>query len=210
MKNFLCSHLFKKFKTVTKFIVMKKLLMLILFCSFTSVFGQPGKSRKKTPKPPKPPIYQPLSLKPAAKNKIEEALVGVSPKAFAWKIETAGNIPAKSLFRQYVELRVDQYFSKLSIKAKIYSEFNKESLDLKEGADIKETIISWDVTSKNYSVNVERNVLTLTDDETKDTEKFRVFLDKTQKIIVRLQNLNNQKIYIPAPIEYPAPMMLPN
>lgn len=188
--------------------MLKNLLIIgFLICCPTCVFGQ---SKKPKTKPPPPPKYTPLKpTEPAFKNEIEKILFKDSPQSFAWKIDAdAGNIPSGTLFKERVRLDLRNDFTKFSIKARINFEYTTDALELKTGADIEELLIKSALIFKDYSVTADKDILVLTNAKTKETERFKVFLDKARKKILKLQNLKNQMIYVPAETEYPAPSII--
>lgn len=189
--------------------MLKNLLIIafIVYCQ-TCVFGQSKKPKLKS-KPPLPPKLIPLKpFKLAPKNEIEKVLSKSSPQAFAWKIVATGNIPPKTLVKESVRLDLKNIFTDFSINARIKSEYTIDSLELKKDAEIEELVLKSEAAFKDYSVTVDKNTLTLTNEKTEETERFAVFLDKDRKKIIKLQNLKNQKIYVPAEAEYPTPMII--
>ncbi|MBF8455596.1 hypothetical protein IV494_00240 [Kaistella sp. G5-32] len=176
---------------------MKKLLVLVLLVSLQqTAFGQKSKLKQKTP-PPKiskvedipPPIRE-------IKQTIYEKLFDSSehpPLAFEWRLDADTLLAKGGIYRKHLEIGSD------SGRLNKYEASNDFQIRKDYAYDpLKQTykLIFLDI-------KFDKNIIITTDKKTGNVVKYKIFLNKAQTKVTKLENLKTKQIYSTGEFEGP-------
>ena len=185
---------------------MKKLLLIVMVAAHFVAFGQ--KKKKSIPPPPEKITKQKVQKSPYRRIFEDNMML-----AFQWKMEVKDSIiianEDRMIYKIYLEFHSDKEFSSykkqpISAQKIIYSVEKGAKLDknLTPRMDYTDFV---DYPSIFESVKIVGDNVELTNDETKEKEIFKIFLDKDKKNIIKLQDSKTKKEFFPTEdFYYPA------
>ena len=178
---------------------MKKLLLIVMVAAHFVAFGQ--NKKKSIPPPPEKITKQKVQKSPYQRIFEDNMML-----AFQWKMEVKDSIiianEDRMIYKIYLEFQSDKelrpYKKQPDISALkvIYSVEKGTKLDknLTPRMDYTDFV---DYPSIFKSVKIVGDNVELTNDETKEKEIFKIFLDKDKKNIIKLQDSKTKKEFFP-------------
>ena len=174
---------------------MKKLLLIVMVAAHFVAFGQ--KKKKSIPPPPEKITKQKVQKSPYQRIFEDNRML-----AFQWKMEVKDSIiianEDRMIYKIYLEFRSDKElrFYNISALKVIYSVQKGAKLDknLTPRMDYTDFV---DYPSIFESVKIVGDNVELTNNETKEKQIFKIFLDKDKKNIIKLQDLKTKKEFFP-------------
>ena len=124
------------------------------------------------------------------------------PLTFTWKLNADTLLPADAPFQKTLELSTSD--------ATMRTRFQKEATELKKEIAAPEgTVIAESHYGKTigFSTDLSKDVATLTNRETNEKLRFKLFLNKSRTKILKIQDLKTKEVYLPAAFEGPTIMM---
>ena len=177
---------------------MKKLLLIVMVVAHFVAFGQ--KKKKSIPPPPE------IITKQKVQNSPYRRIFEDNRKlAFQWKMEVKDSIIAnedRMIYEIYLEFQSDKEFRSykeqpdISALKVIYSVEKGAKLD-KNLTPLTHYFDLVDYPWISESVKIVGDNVELTNDETKEKEIFKIFLDKDKKNIIKLQDSKTKKEFFP-------------
>ena len=177
---------------------MKKLLLIVMVAAHFVAFGQ--KKKKSIPPPPEEITKQKVQKSPYQRIFEDNRML-----AFQWEMEVKDSIiianEDRMIFKIYLEFHSDKEFS--SYKKQPHISALKVIYSVEKGAKLdKNPLRTHYVNLVDYpsifeSVKIVGDNVELTNDETKEKEIFKIFLDKDKKNIIKLQDLKTKKEFFP-------------
>lgn len=184
--------------------IAKLIFCLVLVLIQTFVFAQ----KKKTTKIIPPPVRKPVQFVSEKENPIYKIIANnEGSTAFSWKIDKDTLLVKNSLFSETVQFNC---YDKNCDDAEIVKNSTAEDFQMKkENKEDKYVTVMGSFFSdrKRYDFNFNKNILTLTNSETKLKQQFKVNLDKKGKTILSLQDTKTKKLYLPSEPDYPSVSM---
>ena len=174
---------------------MKKLLLIVMVAAHFVAFGQ--KKKKSIPPPP-----EKITKQKVQKSPYRRIFEDNTKLAFQWRMEVKDSTiianEEKMVYKIYLEFRSDKElrFYNISALKVIYSVQKGAKLDknLTPRMDYTDFV---DYPSIFESVKIVGDNVELTNNETKEKEIFKIFLDKDKKNIIKLQDLKTKKEFFP-------------
>ena len=182
---------------------MKKLLLIVMVAAHFVAFGQ--KKKKSIPPPP-----EKITKQKVQKSPYRRIFEDNTKLAFQWRMEVKDSTiianEEKMVYKIYLEFRSDKElrFYNISALKVIYSVQKGAKLDknLTPRMDYTDFV---DYPSIFESVKIVGDNVELTNDETKEKQIFKIFLDKDKKNIIKLQDSKTKKEFFPTEdFYYPA------
>ena len=186
---------------------MKKLLLIVMVAAHFVAFGQ--KKKKSIPPPPEKITKQKVQKSPYRRIFEDNMML-----AFQWRMEVKDSIiianEDRMIYKIYLEFQSDKelrsYKEQPDISALkvIYSVEKGAKLDknLTPRMDYTDFV---DYPSIFESVKIVGDNVELTNNETKEKQIFKIFLDKDKKNIIKLQDSKTKKEFFPTEdFYYPA------
>jgi len=177
---------------------MKKLLLIVMVVAHFVAFGQ----KKKKSIPPPPEIITKQKVQKSPYRRIFE---DNRKLAFQWKMEVKDSIIAnedRMIYEIYLEFQSDKEFRSykeqpdISALKVIYSVEKGAKLD-KNLTPLTHYVDLVDYPWISESVKIVGDNVELTNDETKEKQIFKIFLDKDKKNIIKLQDSKTKKEFFP-------------
>ena len=186
---------------------MKKLLLIVMVAAHFVAFGQ--NKKKSIPPPPEKITKQKVQKSPYQRIFEDNMML-----AFQWRMEVKDSIiianEDRMIYKIYLEFQsikeLSSYKKQPDISALkvIYSVQKGTKLDknLTPRMDYTDFV---DYPWISESVKIVGDNVELTNDETKEKEIFKIFLDKDKKNIIKLQDSKTKKEFFPTEdFYYPA------
>jgi len=173
---------------------MKKLLLIVMVAAHFVAFGQ--KKKKSIPPPPEKITKQKVQKSPYRRIFEDNMML-----AFQWRMEVKDSIIAnedRMIYKIYLEFRSlkELRFYNISALKVIYS--------VEKGAKLDKNLTPrthyFDLVDYPWiseSVKIVGDNVELTNDETKEKQIFKIFLDKDKKNIIKLQDSKTKKEFFP-------------
>ena len=182
---------------------MKKLLLIVMVAAHFVAFGQ--KKKKSIPPPP-----EKITKQKVQKSPYRRIFEDNTKLAFQWRMEVKDSTiianEEKMVYKIYLEFRSDKElrFYNISALKVIYSVQKGAKLDKNLTPRMCYTdLVDYPWFSK--SVKIVGDNVELTNDETKEKQIFKIFLDKDKKNIIKLQDSKTKKEFFPTEdFYYPA------
>ena len=182
---------------------MKKLLLIVMVVAHFVAFGQ--KKKKSIPPPP-----EKITKQKVQKSPYRRIFEDNTKLAFQWRMEVKDSTiianEEKMVYKIYLEFRSDKElrFYNISALKVIYSVQKGAKLDKNLTPRMCYTdLVDYPWFSK--SVKIVGDNVELTNDETKEKQIFKIFLDKDKKNIIKLQDSKTKKEFFPTEdFYYPA------
>ena len=182
---------------------MKKLLLIVMVAAHFVAFGQ--KKKKSIPPPP-----EKITKQKVQKSPYRRIFEDNTKLAFQWRMEVKDSTiianEEKMVYKIYLEFRSDKElrFYNISALKVIYSVQKGAKLDKNLTPRMCYTdLVDYPWFSK--SVKIVGDNVELTNDETKEKQIFKIFLDKDKKNIIKLQDSKTTKEFFPTEdFYYPA------
>ena len=185
---------------------MKKLLLIVMVAAHFVAFGQ--KKEKSIPPPPEKITKQKVQKSPYQRIFEDNRML-----AFQWEMEVKDSIiianEDRMIFKIYLEFHSDKEFSSykkqphISALKVIYSVEKGTKLDKNPLRTHYVNLVDYPWISE--SVKIVGDNVELTNDETKEKQIFKIFLDKDKKNIIKLQDSKTKKEFFPTKdFYYPA------
>ena len=182
---------------------MKKLLLIVMVAAHFVAFGQ--KKEKSIPPPP-----EKITKQKVQKSPYRRIFEDNTKLAFQWRMEVKDSTiianEEKMVYKIYLEFRSDKElrFYNISALKVIYSVQKGAKLDKNLTPRMCYTdLVDYPWFSK--SVKIVGDNVELTNDETKEKQIFKIFLDKDKKNIIKLQDSKTKKEFFPTEdFYYPA------
>ena len=177
---------------------MKKLLLIVMVAAHFVAFGQ--KKKKSIPPPPEKITKQKVQKSPYRRIFEDNMIL-----AFQWRMEVKDSIIAneeKMVYKINLEFQSDKelrpYKEQPDISALkiIYSVQKGVKLD----KNLTPRMYYTDFVNYSWifeSVKIVGDNVELTNDETKEKQIFKIFLDKDKKNIIKLQDSKTKKEFFP-------------
>ena len=178
---------------------MKKLLLIVMVAAHFVAFGQ--NKKKSIPPPPEKNTKQKVQKSPYRRIFEDNMML-----AFQWRMEVKDSIiianEDRMIYKIYLEFQSDKelrpYKKQPDISAQkiIYSVQKGTKLDknLTPRMDYTDFV---DYPSIFKSVKIVGDNVELTNNETKEKQIFKIFLDKDKKNIIKLQDSKTKKEFFP-------------
>ena len=174
---------------------MKKLLLIVMVAAHFVAFGQ--KKKKSIPPPP-----EKITKQKVQKSPYRRIFEDNTKLAFQWRMEVKDSTiianEEKMVYKIYLEFRSDKElrFYNISALKVIYSVQKGAKLDKNLTPRMCYTdLVDYPWFSK--SVKIVGDNVELTNDETKEKQIFKIFLDKDKKNIIKLQDSKTKKEFFP-------------
>ena len=178
---------------------MKKLLLIVMVAAHFVAFGQ--KKKKSIPPPP-----EKITKQKVQKSPYQRIFEDNRELAFQWKMEVKDSIiianEDRMIYKIYLEFRSDKEFS--SYKKKPHISALKVIYSVEKGAKLDKNLTPrthyFDLVDYPWiseSVKIVGDNVELTNDETKEKQIFKIFLDKDKKNIIKLQDSKTKKEFFP-------------
>ena len=182
---------------------MKKLLLIVMVAAHFVAFGQ--KKKKSIPPPP-----EKITKQKVQKSPYRRIFEDNTKLAFQWRMEVKDSTiianEEKMVYKIYLEFRSDKElrFYNISALKVIYSVQKGAKLDKNLTPRMCYTdLVDYPWFSK--SVKIVGDNVELTNNETKEKQIFKIFLDKDKKNIIKLQDSKTKKEFFPTEdFYYPA------
>ena len=184
---------------------MKKLLLIVMVAAHFVAFGQ--NKKKSIPPPPEKITKQKVQKSPYQRIFEDNMML-----AFQWRMEVKDSIIANEdrmiykinlEFQSIKELSSYKKQPDISALKVIYSVEKGAKLDKNPLRTHYVNLVDYPWISE--SVKIVGDNVELTNDETKEKEIFKIFLDKDKKNIIKLQDLKTKKEFFPTEdFYYPA------
>ena len=172
---------------------MKKLLLIVMVAAHFVAFGQ--KKEKSIPPPPEKITKQKVQKSPYRRIFEDNMML-----AFQWRMEVKDSIIIANdkINLEFQSVKELSSYKKQPISAQkiIYSVEKGAKLD-KNLTPRMDYIDFVDYPSIFESVKIVGDNVELTNDETKEKQIFKIFLDKDKKNIIKLQDLKTKKEFFP-------------
>ena len=177
---------------------MKKLLLIVMVAAHFVAFGQ--KKKKSIPPPPEKITKQKVQKSPYQRIFEDNMML-----AFQWRMEVKDSIIANEdrmiykinlEFQSIKELSSYKKQPDISALKVIYSVQKGAKLD-KNLTPRTHYVDFVDYSSIFESVKIVGDNVELTNDETKEKQIFKIFLDKDKKNIIKLQDSKTKKEFFP-------------
>ena len=182
---------------------MKKLLLIVMVAAHFVAFGQ--KKKKSIPPPP-----EKITKQKVQKSPYRRIFEDNTKLAFQWRMEVKDSTiianEDRMIYKIYLEFRSDKElrFYNISALKVIYSVQKGAKLDKNLTPRMCYTdLVDYPWFSK--SVKIVGDNVELTNNETKEKQIFKIFLDKDKKNIIKLQDSKTKKEFFPTEdFYYPA------
>ena len=177
---------------------MKKLLLIVMVAAHFVAFGQ--KKEKSIPPPP-----EKITKQKVQKSPYRRIFEDNRKLAFQWKMEVKDSIIIANEDRMIYKINLEfQSVKELSSYKKQPISAQKIIYSVEKGAKLDKNLTPRmdyidfvDYPSIFESVKIVGDNVELTNDETKEKEIFKIFLDKDKKNIIKLQDLKTKKEFFP-------------
>ena len=185
---------------------MKKLLLIVMVAAHFVAFGQ--NKKKSIPPPPEKITKQRVQKSPYRRIFEDNRML-----AFQWKMEVKDSIIIANEDRMIYKINLEfQSVKELSSYKKQPISAQKIIYSAEKGAKLDKNLTPRmdyidfvDYPSIFESVKIVGDNVELTNNETKEKEIFKIFLDKDKKNIIKLQDLKTKKEFFPTEdFYYPA------
>ena len=185
---------------------MKKLLLIVMVAAHFVAFGQ--KKEKSIPPPPEKITKQKVQKSPYRRIFEDNMML-----AFQWRMEVKDSIIIANEDRMIYKINLEfQSVKELSSYKKQPISAQKIIYSVEKGAKLDKNLTPRmdyidfvDYPSIFESVKIVGDNVELTNNETKEKEIFKIFLDKDKKNIIKLQDLKTKKEFFPTEdFYYPA------
>ena len=177
---------------------MKKLLLIVMVAAHFVAFGQ--KKKKSIPPPPEKITKQKVQKSPYQRIFEDNMML-----AFQWRMEVKDSIIAnedRMIYKIYLEFQSDKELRSYKEQPDISA--LKVIYSVEKGAKLNKNLtprthyfdlVDYPWISK--SVKIVGDNVELTNDETKEKQIFKIFLDKNKKNIIKLQDSKTKKEFFP-------------
>jgi len=121
-----------------------------------------------------------------------------SPLSFAWQLNTDTLLKKNDVFREVIEFEGGASIRKAMAIDSITLQRNLDA-----DYDIRRNFYSFSLDLNTYAFRQQKGKPILVLESATSTHKlyFKVFLDKTEKKILKIQNLSTGRVYLPVPFE---------
>ena len=173
---------------------MKKLLLIVMVAAHFVAFGQ--KKKKSIPPPPEKITKQKVQKSPYRRVFEDNTVL-----AFQWRMEVKDSTiianEDRMIYKIYLEFRSlkELRFYNISALKVIYSVEKGAKLDKNPLRTHYVNLVDYPWISE--SVKIVGDNVELTNDETKEKQIFKIFLDKDKKNIIKLQDSKTKKEFFP-------------
>ena len=185
---------------------MKKLLLIVMVVAHFVAFGQ--KKKKSIPPPPEKITKQKVQKSPYRRIFEDNMML-----AFQWRMEVKDSIIAnedRMIYKIYLEFQSDKELRSYKEQPDISA--LKVIYSVEKGAKLDKNLTprTHYVDLVDYpwifeSVKIVGDNVELTNNETKEKQIFKIFLDKDKKNIIKLQDSKTKKEFFPTKdFYYPA------
>ena len=186
---------------------MKKLLLIVMVAAHFVAFGQ--KKKKSIPPPP-----EKITKQKVQKSPYRRIFEDNRKLAFQWRMEVKDSIiianEDRMIYKIYLEFQSDKEFRSYKKQPDISA--LKVIYSVEKGAKLNKNLTprTHYVNLVDYpwiseSVKIVGDNVELTNDETKEKQIFKIFLDKDKKNIIKLQDSKTKKEFFPTEdFYYPA------
>ena len=186
---------------------MKKLLLIVMVVAHFVAFGQ--NKKKSIPPPPEKITKQKVQKSPYRRIFEDNRML-----AFQWKMEVKDSIiianEDRMIYKIYLEFQSDKEFRSYKKQPDISA--LKVIYSVEKGAKLDKNLTPRtcytdlvDYPWISESVKIVGDNVELTNDETKEKQIFKIFLDKDKKNIIKLQDSKTKKEFFPTEdFYYPA------
>ena len=177
---------------------MKKLLLIVMVAAHFVAFGQ--KKKKSIPPPP-----EKITKQKVQKSPYRRIFEDNRKLAFQWRMEVKDSIIAnedRMIYKIYLEFQSDKELRSYKEQPDISA--LKVIYSVEKGAKLNKNLtprthyfdlVDYPWISK--SVKIVGDNVELTNDETKEKQIFKIFLDKNKKNIIKLQDSKTKKEFFP-------------
>ena len=177
---------------------MKKLLLIVMVAAHFVAFGQ--KKEKSIPPPPEKITKQKVQKSPYRRIFEDNMML-----AFQWRMEVKDSIIIANEDRMIYKINLEfQSVKELSSYKKQPISAQKIIYSVEKGAKLDKNLTPRmdyidfvDYPSIFESVKIVGDNVELTNDETKEKQIFKIFLDKDKKNIIKLQDSKTKKEFFP-------------
>ena len=177
---------------------MKKLLLIVMVAAHFVAFGQ--KKKKSIPPPPEKITKQKVQKSPYRRIFEDNMML-----AFQWRMEVKDSIIIANEDRMIYKINLEfQSVKELSSYKKQPISAQKIIYSVEKGAKLDKNLTPRmdyidfvDYPSIFESVKIVGDNVELTNNETKEKQIFKIFLDKDKKNIIKLQDLKTKKEFFP-------------
>ena len=185
---------------------MKKLLLIVMVAAHFVAFGQ--NKKKSIPPPP-----EKITKQKVQKSPYRRIFEDNRELAFQWKMEVKDSIIIANEDRMIYKINLEfQSVKELSSYKKQPISAQKIIYSVEKGAKLDKNLTPRmdyidfvDYPSIFESVKIVGDNVELTNNETKEKEIFKIFLDKDKKNIIKLQDSKTKKEFFPTEdFYYPA------
>ena len=186
---------------------MKKLLLIVMVAAHFVAFGQ--NKKKSIPPPPEKITKQRVQKSPYRRIFEDNRML-----AFQWKMEVKDSIiianEDRMIYKIYLEFQSDKEFRSYKKQPDISA--LKVIYSVEKGAKLDKNLTPRthyvDLVDYSWifeSVKIVGDNVELTNNETKEKQIFKIFLDKDKKNIIKLQDSKTKKEFFPTEdFYYPA------
>lgn len=186
---------------------MKKLLLIVMVAAHFVAFGQ--KKKKSIPPPPEKITKQKVQKSPYRRIFEDNMML-----AFQWRMEVKDSTiianEDRMIYKIYLEFQSDKELRSYKEQPDISA--LKVIYSVEKGAKLDKNLTPLmfytdlvDYPWFSESVKIVGDNVELTNDETKEKQIFKIFLDKDKKNIIKLQDSKTKKEFFPTEdFYYPA------
>jgi hypothetical protein len=173
---------------------MKRILILLFLATGfgSTAFAQKPKRSVPPPIIPPPPVIRKIEMMPAVpKQTLYEKLLNTedyTTHAFAYTVTADTVLLPNETFRKQLEIGPNG--------VRLETASAKDTLRISKGAEM--VFLSHYVKYTFYDMKIVKDVATLTDKESKEVRKYRLFLNKGKTKVTKMQDLATKEFYLPA------------
>ena len=178
---------------------MKKLLLIVMVAAHFVAFGQ--EKKKSIPPPP-----EKITKQKVQKSPYQRIFEDNMELAFQWRMEVKDSIiianEDRMIYKIYLEFQSDKELS--SYKKQPHISALKVIYSVEKGAKLDKNLTPRthyvdlvDYPWISESVKIVGDNVELTNDETKEKQIFKIFLDEDKKNIIKLQDSKTKKEFFP-------------
>ena len=177
---------------------MKKLLLIVMVAAHFVAFGQ--KKKKSIPPPPEKITKQKVQKSPYRRIFEDNMML-----AFQWRMEVKDSIIAnedRMIYKINLEFQSDKELRPYKEQPDIFAQ--KIIYSVQKGAKLDKNLTPRmyytdfvDYSGIFESVKIVGDNVELTNNETKEKQIFKIFLDKDKKNIIKLQDSKTKKEFFP-------------
>lgn len=190
---------------------MKKFVLFLLVITCQISFSQTKKKSIPPPPPPKRAVLAPPKINlPYSASKPKNNIMAIVknnsfPLSFKFEINKDTIFLPNSEFAEIVEISGSEYSEDLDVTIISRTAVDTLKFEYNDGAKSDRILYSFYEKRKWCEANVNKEIMSAVDKESKEKTEFKVVLNKAKKKILYLENKATKRKYLPAEYEAPSP-----